>query len=271
MYKIGDFSKMSKVTIKALRHYAKEGLLIPSYVDENTGYRYYESNQLLDISKIISLKQIGLSLSEIKKIMNQELDMKTILNQKKEKLQGNIEESYYCLSKINYLLEEKNMESEIFEKLIPSYYVYYKEGILKDYSEASFFIQKSGIECLKLNPNIKCVEPDYCFVNYLDGGYKKENIKIRYCQAVIKEKEPFKENESIKFKTLEEETCICIYHKGAYEELGKSYNKILKYIEENHYQIKDCPRECYIDGIWNQEDVSKWLIEIQIPIEKVTK
>ena len=53
MYKIGDFSKMSKVTIKALRYYEKEGLIVPAYIDENNGYRYYESKQLIDISKII--------------------------------------------------------------------------------------------------------------------------------------------------------------------------------------------------------------------------
>ena len=57
MLKIGDFSKMSKVTIKALRYYEKEGLLIPKYVDKFNGYIYYESNQLLEISRIISLKK----------------------------------------------------------------------------------------------------------------------------------------------------------------------------------------------------------------------
>ena len=62
MYKIGDFSKMSKTTIKALRYYEKEGLLTPAFIDQDTGYRYYESNQLVDISKIISLRQIGLSI-----------------------------------------------------------------------------------------------------------------------------------------------------------------------------------------------------------------
>ena len=55
MYKIGDFSKMSKVTIKALRYYEKEGLLKPVFIDQNTGYRYYETSQLVEISKIISL------------------------------------------------------------------------------------------------------------------------------------------------------------------------------------------------------------------------
>ena len=57
MYKIGDFSSMSKTTIKTLRYYEKEGLLIPKYVDKFNGYRYYESNQLLEISRIISLKK----------------------------------------------------------------------------------------------------------------------------------------------------------------------------------------------------------------------
>ena len=67
MYKIGDFSSMSKTTIKTLRYYEKEGLLTPVYIEQNTGYRYYESSQLIDISKIISLRQIGLSIKEIKK------------------------------------------------------------------------------------------------------------------------------------------------------------------------------------------------------------
>ena len=105
-------------------------------------------------------------------------------------------------------------------------------------------------------------------MNYLDGEYRETDIKIRYSQAVIKDAEPFKENNSIKFTDIPEETCICIYHKGAYNELGKSYSKILKYIEENNYEMKDYPRECYIDGIWNKEDISEWLTEIQIPIKK---
>ena len=67
MLKIGEFSKMSKVTIKTLRYYEKEGLLMPKHVDDFNGYRYYESNQLIDISKIIALKQVGLSIGEIKK------------------------------------------------------------------------------------------------------------------------------------------------------------------------------------------------------------
>lgn len=267
MFKIGDFSKMSKVTIKALRYYEKEGLIIPSYIDEFTGYRYYESKQLLEISRIVSLRQIGLSIDEIKKIIKNNEPLDKILEIKKGEIENTINEYNYQLSKINYLLEEKDMKEEIFEKVIPACYVYYKEGVLKDYSEASLFIQKSGIECLELNPNIKCVEPDYCFVNYLDGEYKDKDIKIRYSQAVIKEDKPFKENDSIKFMDVKETKCICIYHKGSYDKLGVSYGKIMKYIEDNKLEIIETPRECYIDGIWNKENVEDWLTEIQVPIK----
>ena len=159
------------------------------------------------------------------------------------------------------------MKYEVITKQLPEYVVYYKEGIIKDYSEISDFILSSADECLETNPNIKCVEPDYCYVNYLDGEYKEKNIKIRYAQAVIKEDKPYKENESIKFMDIPETKCICIYHKGAYENLGESYGKIMKYIEDNKLEIIDFPRECYIDGIWNKDDINEWLTEIQVPIK----
>ena len=65
MYKIGEFSSLAKTTIKTLRYYEKENLLKPVYIDLNTGYRYYETSQLIEISKIIALRQIGISIKDI--------------------------------------------------------------------------------------------------------------------------------------------------------------------------------------------------------------
>jgi len=267
MLRIGEFSKLSKVTIKALRYYEEEGLITPKYIDEANGYRYYESNQLLQISRIISLKQIGLSIEEIKRIIVDHDDLKKILQKKKTELENTILEHSYQLCKVNYLLKEKSVKEEIFEKVIPGCYVYYTEGVIEDYAKISELILSSGEECLKLNPDIKCVEPDYCFVNYLDGEYKEKNIKVSYAQAVIKGQKPFKESKNIKFKDLEETKCICTYHKGSYSELGKTYSKILKYIEDNKLEIADYIRECYIDGVWNCENEDDYLTEIQIPVK----
>lgn len=263
MYKIGEFSTLAKTTIKTLRYYEKEKLLLPFFVDEN-GYRYYETTQLLDLVKIISLRQVGLSIEEIKNILNgSELD--NVLRNRKADIEKELTEYKYQLSKINYLLEERNMKYEVITKELPDYVVYYKEGIIENFSEAANFIMKSGEECLAVNPDIKCIEPDYCYMNYLDGEYKETNIKVRYCQAVEKEGVS---TDTIKFMKLNSVLAVCTYHKGDYSTLGEAYGFLMKYIEENGYEIIESPRERYIDGIWNKETVNDWLTEIQIPVRK---
>ena len=265
MYKIGEFSKMSKTTIKTLRYYEKEGILKPAFIDQDTSYRYYESSQLIDISRIISLRQAGLSINDIKMILNGH-DMMDILKDRKIEIEKNLINYNIQLSKINYLLEENNMENEIFIKEIPSYTIYYRDGIISDFSKISEFVLQAGAECVKANPDLKCVMPDYCYVSYLDGEYKDTDIKIRYAQAVEK---VGKETEKIKFMKSKPITAICIYHKGAYDNLRDSYNIILKYIEDNGYEIIDNPRECYIDGCWNKEKKNEYLTEIQFPVRKI--
>lgn len=157
------------------------------------------------------------------------------------------------------------MKYKVIIKSLPECVVYYKEGVIKDFSGMTDFILSSGEECKKTNPNIKCIEPDYCYITYLDGQYKDHNIKIKYSQAVTKEGVP---NETIKFEQLKPLEAACIYHKGAYDKLGDAYGFIVKWIEENGYEITENIRERYIDGMWNKEDVQDWLTEIQVPIKK---
>ncbi len=262
MYKIGEFSKLAKTTIKTLRYYEKEKLLVPSFIDTN-GYRYYETMQLMELAKIVSLRQIGLSIGEIKNVLTGG-NLKEVLGDRKQVIEEETKRYQYQLSKINYLLEGKDMNYEAVVKELPGYVVYYKEGVIEDYSKITEFILSSAEECRKTNPTIKCIEPDYCYISYLDGEYKEKNIKIRYVQAVEKEGTP---NQTIHFDKLKPVKAICIYHRGAYDLLGNAYSFIMKYIEENNYEIIDYPRERYIDGIWNKEQAQDWLTEIQVPVK----
>ena len=261
MYKIGEFSVLSKTTIKTLRYYEKEGLFKPSFVDDN-GYRYYESNKLLELTSIIALRQIGLSIEEIKKVKDG-AKLKNLLLEKQNLFENLLNEYTFKISKIKYLLGEENMKYEIIFKDLPAYDVYYKEGVVESYDGLTGFILTSANECLELNPNLKCVEPDYCFVEYLDGEYRENNIKVRYWQAVEKMD---KGNAVNKFKKLEAGKAGCLYHKGSYANLREAYAIIMEYIEKNNLKISAPPRERYIDGIWNKEDVNDWLTEIQAPV-----
>lgn len=65
-FKIGEFSRLNRVTVKTLRYYEEIGLLVPYETDEWTGYRYYSVEQFQQVNTIIYLKQLGFSLEEIR-------------------------------------------------------------------------------------------------------------------------------------------------------------------------------------------------------------
>ena len=263
MLKISEFSKLSHLTVKALRFYEKEGLLKPASVDKWNGYRFYETSQLETAAKIKSYRQLDLSIEEIKAVFNGS-DVKEILQEKFKSLTEEKQMIESRLSIIKTILEDKEMKYQVTEKVIPEKIVYTAETVLKTYSDSMQWIPSVGQECLKLNPDIKCAEPPYEFCEYLDGEYKETNVRIRHNEAVT----TFgKENERIKFKTLPEAKVLSIYHKGSYDNIGEAYAFLMKYAEQNGYTAAGLARECYIDGIWNKESEEDWLTEIQLPIE----
>ena len=112
MIKIGEFSKLSHLTIKALRFYEREGLLKPASVDEWNNYRFYETSQLETAAKIKSYRQLGLSVEEIKSVFAG-ADVKGILHEKiiSLKKEKNLIESR--LSIINSSMEDKEMKYHV--------------------------------------------------------------------------------------------------------------------------------------------------------------
>lgn len=263
MLKISEFSKLSHLTVKALRFYEKEGLLKPVSVDEWNNYRFYETSQLEIAAKIKSYRQLDLSIDEIKAIFA-ENDVKKILQEKSKSLTREKHLIESRLSIINSILEDKEMKYQVTEKVIPEKIVYTAETVIKNYSDLMQWIPFVGQECLKLNPGMKCSEPPYEFCEYLDGEYKDTDIHIRHNEAVM----AFgRENELIKFRTLPETKVISIYHKGSYASIGEAYAFLMKYAEQNGYKPSGPSRECYIDGIWNKESEEDWLTELQMPVE----
>lgn len=112
MIKIGDFAKIFDVSIKTIRFYEEKGLLNPKYVDIYTGYRYFDDENIKEMSKIVALKKLGLELQDIKNFDNASLQHK-IEELEKElfSLQQNIN-TLKTLS-VNEKGEVKNMKTFI--------------------------------------------------------------------------------------------------------------------------------------------------------------
>lgn len=87
---IGEFAKVCKTKVSVLRHYDKEGLLPPDYIDRFTGYRYYSEGQISVFLRITALKNAGFSLTEIKRILSDcksDFEISELFEKKKNELQ----------------------------------------------------------------------------------------------------------------------------------------------------------------------------------------
>ena len=78
MFKIGDFSRLSQVSVKTLRYYADLGMFEPVHIDQFSGYRYFSIEQLPRLNRILALKDLGLSLEQISRLLAYDILVKKV-------------------------------------------------------------------------------------------------------------------------------------------------------------------------------------------------
>ena len=267
LYKIGMFAAMNHITVKTLRFYEEQALLMPALIHPETGYRYYTLSQMAVLHQITALKQAGFTLEEIAHI-HTGADEEAVLLKKKAELLAKIADLTRQIAVVDgYLSKQKNdLSAPVLIKTIPETTVAFMRIRLESYDclfdrmpEMGKLMEKAGCECAL---------PEYCFTAYPEAGYKDEDILADICESVVAAK---KENGDLRFKTLPEIQAACVFHKGSYHSFSESYETVLRYIEENGYEIAGEIREIYIDGVWNKDDECQWLSEIQVPVRKKAK
>ena len=271
-YKIGEFSRLGRVTVRTLRHYEKIGLLKPGIVDMWTGYRYYSPEQLQKLLSIVQLKQLGFSLAEITELYENDTHYPDI-GALESKIKTCEEELQLLKSRHSQLqnlvaAQRKRIDMEkIFFDSLPSIIVAYNRTILPSYDAlGQHLVTVVAPEMARLG--CECPEPGYCFTVETAKEYKAENFEIEYCEKVKSAK---KDSDIVKFKPLPEfPTAICMKVYGPYTKLRESYIELFAEIAKMGYEIADAPRACYVDGIWNQENPDKWLTIIQVPVRNAS-
>lgn len=108
MFSIGEFASIGRVSVRMLRHYDAIGLLIPAQVDAFTGYRSYAPEQLPTLARILELKDFGLRLEDISRIINGVVDRaeeRRLLTHSRDQLAGEIVEASTRLRRLEAFLQ----------------------------------------------------------------------------------------------------------------------------------------------------------------------
>ena len=267
--KIGEFSRLGRVTVRALRHYEEIGLLVPEIVDRDTGYRYYSVGQLQKIQSITTLKSLGYSLEEIRDLWDDDNHFPSVesLEQKIlacEKELAVLKERRRMLKAVVASQKKLHKMEKVYFEALPAITVASHRTIIPSFDDLGrLCYEVIGPEMARLG--CECPEPGYCYT-IEHGGYKPKDIDIEYCEKVTAKG---KNSAIIKFKDIPEvPTAICMKVYGPYDRLYQNYIDLFAWMEKEGWKVTDAPRAVYVDGAWNQEDPEKWLTIIQVPAEK---
>src|SRR5215470_15893106 len=128
MFRIGEFSKIAQVSGRLLRYYDEVGLFKPEWIDPQTGYRYYSARQLPALNRILALKELGLTLDQIARLVAGHIsteEIRGMLVMKKAQIEQTLREEMgrlrYIESRINQIdLAGELRDYEVVVKSIPA-------------------------------------------------------------------------------------------------------------------------------------------------------
>jgi len=268
MFKIGDFSKLSQVSIKTLRYYDEIGLLKPSEIDRFTGYRYYAAGQLSRLNRILLLKGLGLSLDQIGRLLESDLppdQLRGMLKLRRAEIERSIEEEEARLARVAALLNQIEQESirmsnyDVVIKKVPPVRIASIRDVVANYgAQGELWGELGGY---MTQHNVKAVAP--CLTIDHNDSYKERDVDLEVCE-VIDAALPASDRVRV-YELPAVETMACTVHHGPFPQLNQGYQALMRWAETNGYRFCGPSREVYLHVDGNE---ASNVAEIQIPIEK---
>lgn len=233
MYKIGELSKICKVTVNTLRYYDKENLLIPDIIDSFTGYRYYSASKIEQCYRILALKELGFSLDEIRKHLNANSgeDMISLIEKKQRELTLLLEQISSQIYRLDTMKKGiTDGESKMFDIIIrnaDTVRVACVRKIFASYDEAY-----SEAEKIKNSLPKSILGKRTIIVNY-ETDYKEANFDLAACVEItgkVPKGSQFEEKEIVFYGEAASLAC-------KKEELDDCYRNVAKQLENIPAQI----------------------------------
>ena len=274
MFKIGDFSKLSQVSVKTLRYYDEMDLLRPAEVDRWTGYRYYSAAQLPRLNRILALKDLGFSLEEIKRLLDEDLppaQIRGMLRLKQAEIRRHVAEGQERMARVEARLRQLEREDkegsamsayEVVLKKVEPQHVASLRAVIPAYDQVGplwgeLYAVLGGLRIIPAGPPLAI---------YYDNEYKEQDVDTEICQPVAA---PFAGQGRVTSRELPGvEQMACVVHPGEFASIGQAYGAIMAWVEANGYRIIGPNREVYLHHTQRGDHASN-VTEVQLVVEKI--
>ena len=241
MLRIGDFARLGRVTIKALRHYDEESLLRPAEVDRGTGYRFYMPDQLITLSRILQLKDVGFPLSEIRALIEDPSKLADALAARRSTLAASIEADRERLTRLDALRETLNdaeAPAIVVKPVEPVLALTARAMVEPGTDEIQELFEKLEREAARAKARADA-NP---FLLFHDGATQTDRMDVEVCVPLNKRGGDLKTAREVEGAA----TAGSLIYRGAYRQTPDLFTRLARWIDANGGCIGGPLREVYL-------------------------
>jgi DNA-binding transcriptional MerR regulator len=275
MFRIGEFSKIAQAPGSLLRYYDQIGLLKPAHIDQRTGYRYYSAKQLPRLHRILALKELGLTLEQITRLVEEEIsaaEIRGMLTLKKAQVEQTVQVEMARLRALEARLQQ------IDDAARPAYDIVLKNVAALDYLSvrevlpgpaAALGIMGELLQTLPRQFEPELLGPFMTVVH--SETLESERLDIELGAAFLGANDwsiSLPSERILRVRRLPAApTMATVVRLGGFEQSCGSYGAIGSWVEANGYRINGPGREVLIQPPRSAQ-LDEMITEIQFPVAR---
>lgn len=271
MIKIGDFARLSQVSVVTLRYYDEMELLKPIRVDAFTGYRFYSADQLPRLNRILALKDLGFSLEQIKLMLADGLtsdQLRRMLVMQRSDVEKRLSEEQDRLSRIEARLrqielEDKMPKYDVVIKTTPAMMVASRRVRIPTNDQVPQYLGPAYADIYSYIRRQAVKDDGLCMTLWHSPADVYENEEA---EAMVVIDRPLPGTDHVKVYELPPTQVAAVLHHGNFEEFTQGHAALLEWVDANGYRIVGPYRETYIKH--EKNNLADSITEIQFPVEK---
>ncbi len=271
MLRIGEFSKLSRVSIRMLRHYDEIGLLHPAAIDPFTGYRSYSEDQLPTVGRITALRDMGFGLTTIGELLASRGDPEALERQLEARRRDLLTELADIQRRLRLLdtaqarlrKDDSTMEYTVNRKTLPQRQAACLRMTIPAYDREGdlWHLMMKETAPLHLQPD----DPCYCSVVFHDGEYKERDVDVEAQKTV---RGTYPDTEHVTFRTLPPVTFASTTFQGPYDKIGEANTAVAAWIRDNGYTYAGPSFNIYHVSPHETDNPEEFITEVCYPIQK---
>jgi DNA-binding transcriptional MerR regulator/effector-binding domain-containing protein len=274
MLSIGEFARLGGVSVRTLRHYDEIGLMYPATVDPETGYRGYSADQLGRLNRIVALKELGLSLTQARRLLDGITveELQGMLMLRRVQLEHELEEHRNQLlgieARLRYIAREGAMPADdIVVKKIPEMVVVAIAGHAPAFGPANIVpvVNRSRelFDQLGIQDLVEEAGPLLIFYEHDHGGDVTVYLALPVAEQSAELPAP------ARYLVLPEIEAVATVRSGrAASIFPVVYHDLARWAEEQGFQISPPGREIWVHEIDDPADADQQVFEVQLPFRR---